>query len=92
MHTAYQVALQFYSQRWRLALSESTTCRTLHSGPPQYHTREHVLFECDHYTRKYRHSSIEDLLGSLDPFYDIQQFLRDNPTALAFEDLPGGAG
>ncbi|KAI0633240.1 hypothetical protein C8Q77DRAFT_1057016, partial [Trametes polyzona] len=80
----------WYRDRFRMRLREPTLC-TLHSGPPRYHTRKHVLFECDHYTRKYRHSSIEDLLGSLDPFYDIQQFLRDNPTALAFEDIPGGA-
>ncbi|KAI0635915.1 hypothetical protein C8Q77DRAFT_1030477, partial [Trametes polyzona] len=57
----------WYRDRFGTSLREPTMC-TLHSGSPQYHTREHVLFECDHYTRKYRHSSIEDLLGSLDPF------------------------
>ena len=60
----------------------------LHDGPAAIHSREHILFKCEHYTRRYRHSSIEDLLNSFDPFYDIQQFLRDNPTAMTFEDLP----
>ncbi|KAH9846172.1 hypothetical protein C2E23DRAFT_713388, partial [Lenzites betulinus] len=74
---------------FRTRLNEPKMCR-LHSGPPAYHTREHVLFECDHYTRRFRHSAIEDLLASRDPFYDIAQFLRDNPTALTFDDIPGG--
>ncbi|KAI0629881.1 hypothetical protein C8Q77DRAFT_1220062 [Trametes polyzona] len=80
----------WYRDRFRTQLREPTLC-TLHNGPPAYHTCEHVLFDCDHYTCKYRHSSIEDLLGSLDPFYDILEFLKDNPMALSFEDLPGGA-
>ncbi|KAI0328584.1 hypothetical protein GY45DRAFT_1254633, partial [Cubamyces sp. BRFM 1775] len=52
-------------------------------GPAAVHSREHVLFRCEHYTRRHQH-----LLNSLDPFYDIQQFLTDNPTAMSFEDLP----
>lgn len=52
------------------------------------HSREHILFRCNYYTRRYRHSSIEDLLQSLDPFYDIVHFLADNPSALTFDDLP----
>lgn len=79
----------WYRDRFRARANEPTMC-TLHDGPPAYHTREHVLFHCNHYTRKYRHSSIEDLLGSMDPFYDIQCFLADNPTALSFEDVPDG--
>ncbi|KAI0350440.1 hypothetical protein OH77DRAFT_1573107 [Trametes cingulata] len=76
-----------YRDRFRARYQENTWC-VLHDGPPRYHTREHVLFHCDHYTRRYRHSSIEELLQSLDPFYDIRLFLEDNPTALCFEDLP----
>ncbi|KAH9847615.1 hypothetical protein C2E23DRAFT_741444 [Lenzites betulinus] len=80
----------WYRNRFRSSLNEPTMCR-LHSGPPAYHTREHVLFECDHYTRRYRYSSVEDLLSSMDPFYQITEFLKDNPTALSFDDIPGGA-
>ncbi|CDO75377.1 hypothetical protein BN946_scf184335.g3 [Trametes cinnabarina] len=76
-----------YRDRFRLRHHESTFCY-LHSGRPTYHTREHVLFECDRYTRLFRHSSIEEFLQSLDPFYDIERFLRDNPTALSFADAP----
>ncbi|EIW52220.1 uncharacterized protein TRAVEDRAFT_53644 [Trametes versicolor FP-101664 SS1] len=79
----------WYRDRFRPRANEPTMC-TLHDGPPAYHTREHVLFHCNHYVRKYRHSSIEDLLGSLDPFYDIQCFLTDNPTAFSFDDAPDG--
>ncbi|KAI9066174.1 hypothetical protein FKP32DRAFT_1566453 [Trametes sanguinea] len=74
-----------YRDRFRRRHNEMTMC---YCGRPSYHTREHVLFECDKYTRKYRYSSIEDLLQSLDPFYDVEQFLRDNPTAFTFEDAP----
>lgn len=77
----------YYRDRFRSSLNEPTLC-TLHSGPPAYHTREHVLFHCDHYTRKFRHSCIEDLLSSMDPFYDIEEFLQDNPTAFSFDDAP----
>ncbi|KAH9851498.1 hypothetical protein C2E23DRAFT_829356 [Lenzites betulinus] len=80
----------WYRNRFRTRLNEPSMCH-LHSGQPAFHTREHVLFDCDHYTRKHRHSSIEDLLSSRDPFYEIAEFLRDNPTALSFEDIPGGA-
>ncbi|KAI0682515.1 hypothetical protein C8T65DRAFT_596639 [Cerioporus squamosus] len=76
-----------YRDRFRSRHNEPTLC-ILHSGPPAYHTREHVLFRCDYYTRKYAHSCIEELLQSLDPFYDILTFLQDNPTALSFEDAP----
>ncbi|KAI0686389.1 hypothetical protein C8T65DRAFT_591212 [Cerioporus squamosus] len=76
-----------YHDRFRARHGEPTLC-ILHSGPPAYHTREHVLFRCDHYTRKFAYSSIEELLQSLDPFYDIQSFLLDNPTAFSFEDVP----
>ncbi|RPD54403.1 hypothetical protein L226DRAFT_596342, partial [Lentinus tigrinus ALCF2SS1-7] len=76
-----------YRDRFRHRHEEPTLC-ILHSGPPLYHSREHVLFRCDYYTRRYRHSSIEELLVSMDPFYDIQRFLQDNPTALSFEDAP----
>ncbi|KAL7283508.1 hypothetical protein ACG7TL_002941 [Trametes sanguinea] len=74
-----------YRDRFRFRHNEPTMC---FCGRPSYHTREHVLFECDKYTRKYRYSSIEDLLESLDPFYDIEQFLRDNPAAFTFDDAP----
>ncbi|KAI0706035.1 hypothetical protein C8T65DRAFT_783131 [Cerioporus squamosus] len=76
-----------YRDRFRSRHQEPTMC-ILHSGAPAYHTREHVLFRCSYYTRKYRYCSVEDLLESLDPFYDIQQFLQDNPTAMSFEDIP----
>ncbi|KAH9888478.1 hypothetical protein C8Q73DRAFT_710334 [Cubamyces lactineus] len=76
-----------YRLRFRTRLEEPTFC-SLHDGDPMMHTREHVLFRCDHYIRRYRHSPIEDLLQSLDPFYDIVQFLADNPSALTFDDLP----
>ncbi len=76
-----------YRDRFRARHGEPTLC-ILHSGPPAYHTREHILFRCDHYTRRFAHSSIEELLQSLDPFYDIQSFLQDNPTAFSFEDAP----
>ncbi|KAI0365323.1 hypothetical protein BV20DRAFT_1038955 [Pilatotrama ljubarskyi] len=79
-----------YRDRFRARYQENTWC-VLHDGPPRYHTREHVLFHCDYYVRRYRHSSIEELLQSLDPFYDILTFLDDNPTALSFEDLPDWA-
>ncbi|OJT13709.1 hypothetical protein TRAPUB_9745 [Trametes pubescens] len=79
----------YYRDRFRSQHREPTLC-TLHSGPPAYHTREHVLLHCDHYTRKFRYSSIEHLLESMDPFYDIQQFLQDNPTAFSFDDAPSG--
>ncbi|KAI0820186.1 hypothetical protein BC628DRAFT_1275479, partial [Trametes gibbosa] len=67
----------WYRSCFRTNLNEPSMCH-LHTGPPAYHTREYVLFECDHYTRKYRRSSIEDLLSSRDMFYDIAEFLRDN--------------
>ncbi|TFK78983.1 hypothetical protein K466DRAFT_466863, partial [Polyporus arcularius HHB13444] len=76
-----------YRDHFRARHGEPTLC-ILHSGPPAYHTREHILFRCDHYTRRFAHSSIEELLQSLDPFYDIQSFLQDNPTAFSFEDAP----
>ncbi|KAH9894485.1 hypothetical protein C8Q73DRAFT_646946 [Cubamyces lactineus] len=76
-----------YRDRFRPQHAEPTLC-TLHTGRPAYHTREHVLFKCDKYVRRYRHSSIEDFLQSLDPFYDIEQFLRDNPLAFSFDDAP----
>ncbi|KAI0648603.1 hypothetical protein C8Q79DRAFT_1039930 [Trametes meyenii] len=76
-----------YRDRFRGRHREPTFC-ALHSGRPAYQTREHILFRCDHYTRQYRYSSIEDLLTSLDPFYDIQRFLEDNPSAMTFDDLP----
>ncbi|KAI9070143.1 hypothetical protein FKP32DRAFT_1558479 [Trametes sanguinea] len=76
-----------YRDRFRHRHNESTFCWR-HSGRPTYHTREHVLLECDHYTRRHRYSSIEELLQSLDPFYEIERFLRDNPTALSFADAP----
>ncbi|CDO72666.1 hypothetical protein BN946_scf184985.g85 [Trametes cinnabarina] len=68
---------------------EFTFCG-LHSGRPTYQTREHVLLECDYYTRRFRFSAIEDLLQSMDPFYEIERFLKDNPTAFTFDDLPQG--
>ncbi|RDX46861.1 hypothetical protein OH76DRAFT_1355323, partial [Lentinus brumalis] len=76
-----------YRDRFRQRHHEPTMC-VLHSGAPAYHTREHILFRCDYYTRKYRHSSVEELLESMDPFYDIQKFLEDNPSAMSFEDIP----
>ncbi|TFK87812.1 hypothetical protein K466DRAFT_443632, partial [Polyporus arcularius HHB13444] len=76
-----------YRDRFRYRHGEPTMC-ILHSGNWSYHTREHVLFHCDYYTRRFRYSSIDDLLQSLDPFYDIQHFLLDNPTAFSFEDAP----
>ena len=76
-----------YRDRFRRHLAEPTLC-ILHSGAPAYHTHEHVLLRCDYYTRKYQYSSIEELLESMDPFYDILRFLQDNPTALSFEDAP----
>ncbi len=76
-----------YRDRFRHRHGEPTMC-VLHSGDWAYHTREHVLFKCDYYTRRYRYSSIEELFDSLDPFYDIQNFLLDNPTAFSFEDAP----
>ncbi|KAI0669226.1 hypothetical protein C8Q78DRAFT_978195, partial [Trametes maxima] len=78
-----------YRDRFRGRHHEPTLC-ALHSGRPAYQTREHILFRCDHYTRRYRYSSqaIEELLTSLDPFYDIQRFLEDNPSAMTFDDLP----
>ncbi|TFK89382.1 hypothetical protein K466DRAFT_610555 [Polyporus arcularius HHB13444] len=76
-----------YRDRFRYRHGEPTMC-VLHSGDWAYHTREHILFRCDYYTRRYRYSSIDDLLQSLDPFYDIHHFLLDNPTAFSFEDAP----
>ncbi len=76
-----------YRDRFRHRYEEPTMC-VLHSGDWAYHTREHVLLKCDHYKRRFRYSSIEELLQSLDPFYDIQHFLLDNPTAFSFEDAP----
>ncbi|OSD02668.1 hypothetical protein PYCCODRAFT_1477635 [Trametes coccinea BRFM310] len=76
-----------YRDRFRHHHHELTLC-SLHSGRPTYQTREHILFGCDHYTRRFRYSSIEELLQSMDPFYEIERFLRDNPTAFTFEDAP----
>ncbi|RPD52308.1 hypothetical protein L226DRAFT_576951 [Lentinus tigrinus ALCF2SS1-7] len=33
-------------------------------------------------------SCFEELLESMDPFYDIQRFLQENLTAFSFEDAP----
>ena len=77
-----------YRDRFRRQLAEPTACDA-HPGRFVYHTREHVLFRCERYIRKYRYSSIEELLESMDPFYDIQLFLQENPSALSFEDAPG---
>ncbi|OSD05221.1 hypothetical protein PYCCODRAFT_1362835 [Trametes coccinea BRFM310] len=76
-----------YRDRFRPRHNESTLC-WLHTGRPTYHTREHVLLECDRYERRFRYSAIEELLQSLDPFYEIERFLRDNPSALSFDDAP----
>ncbi|RDX49841.1 hypothetical protein OH76DRAFT_1455643 [Lentinus brumalis] len=46
----------------------------LHSGDWAYHTCEHVLFHCNYYTRCYRYSSIDNLLQSLDLFYEASIF------------------
>ncbi|KAI9057931.1 hypothetical protein FKP32DRAFT_1615096 [Trametes sanguinea] len=78
-----------YRDRFRYKHHELTFCG-LHSGRPTYQTREHILLECDYYTRRFRYSAIEDLLQSMDPFYEIERFLKDNPTAFTFDDLPQG--
>lgn len=78
-----------YRDRFRARHNEPAMCFAHEDERPLYHTREHVLFTCDRYVRRYQHSRLDDLLQSMDPFYEIQQFLQDNPTALSFEDLPG---
>ncbi|KAL1937238.1 hypothetical protein VTO73DRAFT_13934 [Trametes versicolor] len=78
-----------YRGRFRARHNEPAMCFAHEDERPLYHTREHVLFTCDRYVRRYQHSRLDDLLQSMDPFYEIQQFLQDNPTALSFEDLPG---
>ena len=52
------------------------------------HTRNHVLFHCEWYKRRFRATDWETLLRELDPFPIIIDFLTDNPGAFTFGDRP----
>lgn len=71
-----------YRLRFHGRLQEPYFC-ALHDRPAAVHSWKHILFGCEYYTWQFRHLSIEDLLNSFDPFYDIEQFLIDNSMAMA---------
>ena len=52
------------------------------------HSRDHTLFRCAWYQRRFEAASWEALLRELDPFPKITDFLQDNPTAFTFADQP----
>ena len=52
------------------------------------HSRDHVVFACAWYSRKFQQGNWETLLREQDPFEMIVDFLRGNPGAFTFEDRP----
>ena len=84
-----------YRLRMRSKHGEPITCpcgtTPTEAHPNRYviQSRSHILNDCPLYARRpKRGPAPPSCLEELDPFPDIFQFLRDNPTAFSFVDVP----